>query len=447
MFFENGALPNEDHEQMRAILAHIQPKTIEDVRMVASALKTAGERYYETFLEWAKPFGRFKAKQHWGRVNPDPDALIEVGERQLAGVSHRGRFKPRTAAELEAMPMQRYRIKGVFPAEGLAAVYGPSGSAKSFLCTAAAAAIAEGSPFFDHATTRASVLYVALEGEGGYRGRVIAWQRHHGRTIPAEVRFLLDPFRLTEPQDVSDLAAICPPGVVIFIDTLNRAAPGTDENSSKDMGAIIEGAKTLQRLTAGLVVLVAHTGKDTTKGLRGHSSLIAALDAAIFVDRNGVARTWRVEKAKDGEDGQEHGFHLKSISIGTDADGEDATSAVVIADDMPPPQTAKPLSASRKLALDTFHEAAHAAGIIDNDGAFVGLPLPAWRSAFYRKSPAENEDAKRKAFNRARTELVEQGMIAADNDVYRLAGERAAAGHAFIASAILSKRDMSRTLA
>lgn len=447
MFFENGASPHELQEQMRSVLALLQPKTADDVRIVAAGLKAQADLYEAVFLEWVKPYGRVKARKHWAIAKPDPDALTDLFEMKVEAASRRDRFKPRTAAELEAMPMQRYRIKGVFPAEGLAAVYGPSGSAKSFLCTAAAAAIAEGSPFFDHATTRASVLYVALEGEGGYRGRVIAWQRHHGRTIPAEVRFLLDPFRLTEPQDVSDLAAICPPGVVIFIDTLNRAAPGSDENSSKDMGAIIEGAKTLQRLTAGLVVLVAHTGKDTTKGLRGHSSLIAALDAAIFVDRNGVARTWRVEKAKDGEDGQGHGFHLKSISIGTDVDGDDATSAVVIADDMPPPQTAKPLSASRKLALDTFHEAAHTAGIIDTGGAFVGLPLPAWRAAFYRKSPAENEDAKRKAFNRARCELVEQGMLAADNDVYRLAGERADAGHAFIAATILSQRDMSRTLA
>ena len=72
-----------------------------------------------------------------------------------------------------------------------------------------------------------------------------------------------------------------PPGAVVFLDTLNRAAPTADENSSKDMGEILSAAKLLQSLINGLVVLVHHTGKDATKGLRGHSSLFAALDAAV----------------------------------------------------------------------------------------------------------------------------------------------------------------------
>jgi hypothetical protein len=117
------------------------------------------------------------------------------------------------------------------------------------------------------------------------------------------VGFLLQPFRLTDPQDVADLAAICPPGCVVFIDTLNRAAPGMDENSSRDMGAVIEGAKTLQRLIGGLVVLVAHTGKDSAKGLRGHSSLFAALDAAVLVNRDDSARRWIVDKRRTGATG------------------------------------------------------------------------------------------------------------------------------------------------
>nr|WP_301953281.1 AAA family ATPase [Pseudomonas aeruginosa] len=204
--------------------------------------------------------------------------MTEVIERQVTALSKKQRFSPLPVEALEAMPPQQWRIKGVFPIEGLAVVYGASTAGKSFLSLEMAASIGDGLPFFEHATKPAAVLYVGLEGEGGYRGRVVAWQRHHGRAIPDSVRFLLQPFRLTDPQDVADLAAVCPPGCVVFIDTLNRAAPGMDENSSRDMGAVIEGAKTLQRLIGGLVVLVAHTGKDSAKGLRGHSSLFAALD-------------------------------------------------------------------------------------------------------------------------------------------------------------------------
>ncbi len=64
-------------------------------------------------------------------------------------------------------------------------------------------------------------------------------------------------------------------------------------------------------MTGGLVVLVHHTGKDATKGLRGHSSLFAALDAAIEVSRSGERREWILAKSKDGRDGSTHPFKLR----------------------------------------------------------------------------------------------------------------------------------------
>ncbi len=140
---------------------------------------------------------------------------------------------------------------------------------------------------------------------------------------------VLQPFKLTEPQDVRDLAAVVPAGAVLFVDTLNRAAPTADENSSKDMGQILEAAKHLQTITGGLVVMVHHTGKDATKGLRGHSSLFAALDAAVEVSRDGERREWRVAKSKDGADGDAHPFRLQVETLGIDAHDDPVTSCTV----------------------------------------------------------------------------------------------------------------------
>ncbi|MFO1380569.1 MAG: AAA family ATPase [Chitinivorax sp.] len=109
---------------------------------------------------------------------------------------------------------------------------------------------------------------------------------------------------------------------MVCIDTLNRAAPGADKNSSQDMGLIIEAAKALQMALGGLVLLVHHTGKDAGKGLRGHSSLFAALDAAIEVSRDGDNRAWAVAKSKDGQDGNEHPFRLEVVELGEDGDSE-----------------------------------------------------------------------------------------------------------------------------
>ena len=145
-------------------------------------------------------------------------------------------------------------------------------------------------------------------------------------------------------------------GAVVFIDTLNRAAPLADENSSRDMGEILEGAKQLQALTGGLVVLIHHTGKNADRGLRGHSSLFAAMDAAVEVSRDGDCREWRVSKAKDGQDGEAFPFRLEVVQLPPDEDGEPVTSCVVRRDESPENATRSrlPKGGNQKVVLDAL---------------------------------------------------------------------------------------------
>nr|WP_326527941.1 AAA family ATPase [Rhodoferax sp.] len=242
------------------------------------------------------------------------------------------RYKLLSGADIAALPPLAWRVRGVLPAVGLAGLYGPSASGKSFLAFEMAAAIADGRRWFDCRVESAPVVYAALEGEAGFKLRAQAWEAHNGRALPDGLRMMLQPFQLTNVLDVRDLAAVVPAGAVVFLDTLNRAAPTADENSSKDMGEILEAAKRLQSITGGLVVLVHHTGKDATKGLRGHSSLFAALDAAIEVSRDGDRREWKVAKSKDGADGDAHPFKLEIETLGIDAYGDPITSCTVRVD-------------------------------------------------------------------------------------------------------------------
>jgi hypothetical protein len=78
-----------------------------------------------------------------------------------------------------------------------------------------------------------------------------------------------------------------------------------------------------------LIVLIHHTGKDTTQGARGHSSFFAALDGAIEVKRTGDKRSWSVAKAKDGQDGNNFSFALKLHQLGEDTDGDKVTSCTI----------------------------------------------------------------------------------------------------------------------
>ena len=242
------------------------------------------------------------------------------------------RYRLLGADELRDLPPLAWRVRGVLPAVGLAALYGPSASGKSFLAFDMAAAIAEGQRWFDCRVEAAPVVYAALEGEAGFKLRAQAWEVSRGRALPDGLRMMLQPFKLTDGQDVLDLAAVVPAGAVVVVDTLNRAAPTADENSSRDMGEILEAAKTLQTLTRGLVLLVHHTGKNAAAGLRGHSSLFAAMDAAIEVSRDGDRREWKVAKSKDGIDGEARPFKLQVETLGVEETGEAITSCVVLRD-------------------------------------------------------------------------------------------------------------------
>ncbi len=285
------------------------------------------------------------------------------------------RYKLLGSADIDALPPLEWRIKGVLPGQGMACLYGPSASGKSFLGFDMATTIAQGTPWFDCRVNPAPVVYVCLEGESGFRQRVLAWEQANRIGLPERLHMVLQPFKFTQYQDVDDLAAVVPPGAVMFIDTMNRAAPSVDENSSRDMGQILEAAKTLQALTGGLVVLIHHTGKDASKGLRGHSSLFAAMDATVEVSRNGDSRQWKIDKSKDGADGATHGFKLKVEVLGTDSDGDAITSCVVERDDSQgdAPRVKLPNVGNGKIALDVLRPL-FKDGDLGKDGAPKGRP-------------------------------------------------------------------------
>lgn len=285
-----------------------------------------------------------------------PDALEILLERAREPAPPEPRYKLLGSDALRDLPPLAWRVRGVLPAVGLAALYGPSASGKSFLGFDMATAIAEGRRWFDCRVEAAPVVYAALEGEAGFRLRVAAWEVHKGRDLPERLRMVLQPFKLTEPQDVADLAAVVPAGAVVFLDTLNRAAPTADENSSKDMGQILEAAKALQASTGGLVVLIHHTGKDSTRGLRGHSSLFAAMDAAVEVSRDGDRRAWSVAKSKDGSDGNSQAFKLQIETLEIDAYGDPVSSCVVVPDHAEKDirQVKLPQGGNQRLVLDVL---------------------------------------------------------------------------------------------
>lgn len=290
------------------------------------------------------------------------------------------RYKLKAAADLINAPPLKWTVRGVLPAEGLACLFGASGSGKSFLALDLCAAIASGSRWFGYKVIAAPVVYVALEGESGFSQRVKAWQAHHFTDVPERVRFVMQAFDLRNSDDLQAMADAVivsgGAGGLLVIDTLNRAASGADENTSRDMGEIIDAAKSLQARFGGLVLMIHHSGKDQSRGLRGHSSLIAALDASIEVVKLDSRREWRAAKVKDGTDDTAHSFRLHIVDIGCHEDGERITSCVVVPDEGGREfrLALAPKSGNQKIAFDGLGEILQREGVVKPPNAPPSLP-------------------------------------------------------------------------
>ncbi|MDO9438553.1 AAA family ATPase [Hydrogenophaga sp.] len=250
-----------------------------------------------------------------------------------------GRFKLLSARDLRALPDMRWAVRSVLPAEGLATIYGASASGKSFLALDLMASLAEAATWFGHGVMKPHhVVALVLEGEAGFRRRVLAWEKARGRNFPERVKFTFGAFNLLEGDDLTALtASIGANGGcdAMFIDTLNRAMPGADENSARDSSTLVGNLGWLQRALGCLVVVVHHTGKNEMAGMRGHSSMFAAMDAVIEVKRTPGMREWSVAKSKDDIDGAAHAFTLETVKLGLDFMDEPITSCVVRSIDVP----------------------------------------------------------------------------------------------------------------
>ena len=348
-----------------------------------------------------------------------PEAPLDLEE---APVQPSLRYKLLTGDKLCELPAMKWRIKNVLPSRGIGVMFGPSGSGKSFLVLDMLQSLALGRDWFGHKVKQCSVTYVALEGEAGVAGRLKAYHARHGSTS-LNIRYVAQSFKLTDANDLNDLAeAIQVAGTadVVVLDTLSRATPGLDENDSKAMGQIVACAKMLQEMLGGLLLLVHHTGKDASKGMRGHSSLHAALDCAIEVKRNGNHREWVIAKSKDGEDGASHSFALDVVPLGLDSDGDEITSCVIV-----PHQTAQTvakktptLGSNQTIALKALEGPLSVSLDVDKDGAPKGRLCLGFEHALAivaTQMPVVAKYKKERAKD-ALTGLVSKGVIGMKGD-------------------------------
>lgn len=249
----------------------------------------------------------------------------------------KGRFEIKSATEYSlSTKRMSWIVKGVLPKADIGAVFGESGSGKTFMVLDMVCRVALGLPWFGIPTQRTQVLYIAAEGASGMRDRVRAWclaTGHELSDLDGWLYILGDQPNMLEKEDVRELVGAarkaCPAVGVVVVDTMAQVTPGANENSGEDMGRLLAHTRGIGKALGAMMLLVGHAGKDTARGLRGWSGIKAALDAEIETVRTKEFRAATVTKLKDGVgEGREYRFTLDNVLVDWDAEDGDVSSCV-----------------------------------------------------------------------------------------------------------------------
>ena len=176
-----------------------------------------------------------------------------------------------------------------------AALSAPPKTGKTFIALDLALALATGTRWVGGNIPRQGrVLYIIGEGVSGVGQRVRAWkQEHPNASANGWIDFVPTAVQLKEREQAHlllELAAARDYDLIV-IDTLARASVGAEENSAKEMGQIIAVLDKLKEVSGACVLVVHHTGKDASRGLRGSSAIGGALDTSIVCEGD-TANLW-----------------------------------------------------------------------------------------------------------------------------------------------------------
>ncbi|RWN58464.1 AAA family ATPase [Mesorhizobium sp.] len=331
-------------------------------------------------------------------------------------------------ADIRPDDQPTYRVKGLIPRRGLVVVWGPPKCGKSYWMFDLAMHVALGWPYRGHRVLAGPVVYVALEGQEGFKARVEAFRRRHlaDHAEPVPFWLMVTPLNLAKDQEQltrelrTQLAGTTP--ALVVLDTLNKSLVGS-ESKDEDMAAYVRAADAIVDAFGCAVGIVHHCGINDSRP-RGHTSLTGAADAQLSVKRDAASNiVVAVEFMKDGPAEATLLSRLEVVELGSDADGDPIMACIVVPLDGEAEQAArrKPasrLSASQKIAFNALANA-----IVDHGmeppaantipTAVKAVTIDQWRSYAYKRGLAASakDRGRQMAFQRALDALATLAFI------------------------------------
>jgi AAA domain len=366
------------------------------------------------------------------RQMSDEDLNVVPLRRRMSGSA----FRVKWDTDISHTSREECMIKGLIPSQGFGVLYGRSQSFKSFLALDMAYHVALGRKWAGRRVTQGVAFYVAAEGMAGMSKRVEGFRKAHGNW-PGNVPFALVPAapNLGSPKGdlqllIDSIESTGKTPSLLVLDTLSQMLCGAEENGT-GMTAFIRNAQALSNHFGCFVLAIHHVGlgDDKSQRLRGHSSLHAAVDTQILCEQlpDGYSSALTVQKVKDGASDLSMTAYLRRLVLGADEDGEEVSTLVVdrIEDGVAPraerrakqKQQAK-LPAGASTALAAIKTATKTYGITPEaceqiPAGIKVVTLDNWRDQAFKAGicGSDDEQSKKKAFERAYGRLMDEGKI------------------------------------
>jgi len=335
-------------------------------------------------------------------------------------------------------------VESIIAKRSFVALYAPPASYKSFISLDLAEAIATGREWMGYRIPKkGAVLYICGEGHGGMGARVKACKIQNKSPDGANLYIIRAQLNLrSSPEDFAELlnaineliAEIDEPLELIILDTLMRmSGGGFNENSSEDMGGFITQAGKLQEIFECALMVIHHSGKDVTKGLRGHSSLLGAVDTELEIARQDSVinasdasvignAILTVSKQKDGADSIQIGIEIVLVEIGTSTLGFEINTSLAIRHNQEIAGSNSKGSKNnagsgknQRLEMDSLMKVIKSKGSyreVDGTSRY-GVSLEDWRAEFWSMKGCTEEDKTtfKVAWLRARERLVATNKV------------------------------------
>ena len=248
-------------------------------------------KWQAAMAQWDTDVAVEAAKPKPGEPDQDFEAVSAKVEEQ-ARTNPGALFEYLSVDQIKQMPDPDWLVSGLVVEQALGFIYGPPGCLKTFIALDMALCFSVGMPDWWGRTIerKGAVVYISSEGQADLKFRIQAWEQHN-KVLADDAPFFLirQTINFMKAEDVGKLLATVQsiadltkgPIAAVFVDTVSRVLPGSDENLQKDMTLFVAACDAVRQRFLTTVLGLHHTSRNgNIKGV-DHVSPALAVTFAV----------------------------------------------------------------------------------------------------------------------------------------------------------------------